>query len=177
MTTPGETSIANRSNDDIYLLSSFGFSFRLNQTLTDGERFADPGNISSGLVSYCGQDPAYHNRLSRTAVLLDSLADFCVHRLGEVYAVGLVVPGSSAGSTTVLLSSAIGKPSDDSTSCLTLVVVANAGFPRETEVFLRRLLKELRALARKLLPPKRPSGADPDGRSPPPPVEGALLCG
>jgi hypothetical protein len=177
MTTPGETSVASRSNDDIYLLSSFGFRFRLNRTLTDRERFADPGDISGGLVSYGGQDPAYHNRRSRTAVLLDSLADVCVHHLGEVYAVGLVVPGSSAGSTTAPLSSAMGEPGEDSASCPTLVVAANAGVPRETEVFLRKLLKELRALAKKLLPPERPSGADPDGRSPPPPVEGALLRG
>ncbi len=110
-------------------------------------------------------------------MLLDFLAEVCVHHHGEVIAVGLVIRGSCASNMTVRFSSAMGAPRDDSASCPTLVVVANAGVPSETEVALRKLLKGLQVLAKMLLPPEHSSGANMDGRSPPPPVEGELLCG
>jgi hypothetical protein len=177
MTTSDEPNGAVCSNDEIYVLSSFGYRIRLNRTLKDDERFADPGQVSGGLVSYTGLDPAYHDRRSRTAVLLDSLAEVCVHRPGEVFAVGLVVPRSAASSTVAPPTGAPGATAAKTVMAPRLIVAANAGVPHETRLYLHKLLKKLQALAQVVILSEKPSGVDPDSRSPPPPVRDEKLLG
>jgi hypothetical protein len=170
------TSSPDDANDELYLMSTFGKSFKLNRTLTESQRFPPLGSVVGGLVNDGWvADPSYHARRSRTAVLLDSLAEICVQRKGDIFAVGLVVPPARvsgrglARDVDPFTSYAEDKP--------TFFVAANAGVPTETRTYLTDIAKELRRLANKVVLPEEPSNADPNRQSPRPELSDEQIIG
>ncbi len=169
------TSSSDDANDRLYLMSSFGQWFRLNRTLTESQRFPPLDSVVGGLVNDGGVvDPSYLARRSRTAVLLDSLAEICVQRKGDIFAVGLVVPPSrSSGHGPSRDVDPFTSHADDRP---TFLVAANAGVPTETRIYLTGIAKELRRLANKVMP-EEPSNVDPNNQSPPPRLSDEQIIG
>jgi hypothetical protein len=145
-------------NDDLYLMSSYGRRYGLDKEKENDKKPADEevSTFSNGLVLYDnGSDPR-DGRRSRTAIILDSIAEICLSQPGEVYAVACVVPLKKH--STAASASLADKPP-------TLIVAENRGVPPETQRYLHDVLQGLRRislLARPTFPPK----VDPYSRSP-----------
>jgi hypothetical protein len=132
-------------NNDIYMMSAFGSRYRLH--VATGTVVREPKlEVDDGLVYYGGVRGSHIDRRSRTAILLDALAEICVERTQEIYAVGLAVPVlDDAAVQTAKNQQSI--PTPRSQIAPTLVVASNCGVSKATRPYLKEVLELLRCMA------------------------------
>jgi hypothetical protein len=150
-------------NNDLYLMSAYGRQYGLDkEKKPDDEEVNKPGggevaHVSNGLVYYDEEsDPGGDGRRSRTAILLDSVAEICLSQPGEVYAVACVVP-LSRPTAAASVTSADRPP--------TLIVAANHGVPPMTQQYLHAVLLKLKGISEETRPGFRPK-VDKSSRTP-----------
>jgi hypothetical protein len=152
-------------NNDLYLMSRYGRQYNL--YAVDDEPQASPGEVTHGLVFYDASSDPREGRRSRTAVLLDSIAEICISQPGEVYAVACIVPRQRPRQASAI-------PHDEAadTSAVdnqaTLIVAENNGVTIETQHYLHHVIQLLQGIS-VLVRPTWLAPPDPHKRSPSPP--------
>ncbi len=126
-------------------MSVFGKKFALHVATDTIVREPDVP-VDGGLERYGGFKDPPDDRRSHTAILLDSLAEICVSRPGEVYAVGLAVPVLDKAAVQFAVHEK-SIPAPCSKIAPTLVVAANQGVPKATRTYLKDVLEHLRDMA------------------------------
>jgi hypothetical protein len=152
-----------RMNDDLYLMSKYARQYNLydvdNQ---EHEQAADLPSVSHGLVFCDDRSDPQDSRRSRTALILDSVAEICLSEPKQVYAVGCVVPLERRPTSAI--------PNDKANKGLTLLVAENRGVTIETQRYLQSVIDGLQRIS-KLARPVLPAQYNPYSRSPSPPED------
>jgi hypothetical protein len=150
-------------NDELYLMSRYGRKYGLNKD--KDEKLADEEDVTvtNGLVFYDECSDPQEGRRSRTALLLDSIAEICLSRPGQVYAVACVVPLKRPHMATPLDNAAASASSADNRP--TLIVAENSSMTLETQRYLHDVIQRLQRISI-LAKPLFPSDYDPYSWSP-----------
>jgi hypothetical protein len=155
----------NAVNEDIYLMSRYG---RLHNLYgVDDELQASPKDVTHGLVSYDPSMDPREGRRSRTAILLDSIAEICVSEPGDVYAVACVVPLPQLGEASAIPGNAAAENASADKQA-TLIVAENKGVTIMTQHYLHDVIQRLNGISELVRPTWR-DPVDPHKRSQSPP--------